>query len=145
MAAKNWAYLCMMDIVTKLKTVPATGSRTLSVYDQDTFLDVTAETKFPAVGVIYEGMSTKGGQDRTGLATELYCGIIVIVGDKNEEIRGKTNQEEVALLLDDLRSAVKHSKSPTNHAWEFMFEVQLDISHQGMGYYIKWKTTVMLT
>jgi hypothetical protein len=143
---RNLAFECVKDMTDKVASAEVTKEgMTFQVYDQDTLTDISAEIQFPCVGVIYEGMASKGGNEKMGLACELYCSVILMAGDKNEEIRGHDEKPQISLLLDLIRGSILTTRAPSGHPWEFVLEFPLDVSHRGLGYYIKWKTTVILT
>lgn len=145
MSDPNIASSCVADITAKIKTLDLFKNKAFEVYDYLALVDTTQDIKFPCVGVVYEGITTKGGDDRTGLATYLTCGIFMLAGDKDTEIKGTEKKADIVLMLDMIRNNIKRTKSPTMHNWEFMLEIPFDISKRGLGYYQKWKTTVILT
>lgn len=145
MASVNIAADCMADVLNKLSELPEVGNKTLYCYDYDILTDAAQELQYPCVGVVYEGMTSVGGNDRTGLSSNLVCGIFLLAGDKDTETRGVENKTDIVLLLDKLRRQIKNTTSPTRHRWEFVLEIPFDISNRSLGYYQKWKTNIILT
>lgn len=145
MASPNIASLCTDDIREKIKNLPEFAKKVFEVYDYATLVDTSQELQYPCVGVVYEGMTSVGGSDKTGLSSYLVCGIFLLAGDKDSETKGVENKTDIVLLLDNIRNCIKTTKSPTMYPWEFMLEVPFDISNRGLGYYQKWKTTAILT
>lgn len=141
----NLAANCMADVLNKIRELPEVGNKTLYCYDYDILNDVSEEINFPCVGVVYEGMTSVGGNDRTGLSTYLVCGIFLLAGDKSSEIKGVEPKEDIVLLLDKIRNQIKNTVAPTKHRWEFVLEIPFDISNRSLGYYQKWKTNTILS
>lgn len=146
MAVLNVASDCVADLKNKIETLPGFEKKTFDTYDFLTLIDATQSINFPCVGVAYEGIVTKDPDGQGGgLATYLTCGVFLLVGDKDAEIRGYEKKEDGILLLDQIRNVIKMTKAPTMHRWEFEAEMPFDISKRGLGYYQRWKTTVILT
>lgn len=145
MSDANIAAACVADLISKIKNLDLFRNKAFEVYDYLSLVDTSEELQFPCLGVVYEGITSQGGKDNTGLATHLACGIFLLAGDKDTEKRGTEDKVGIVLLLDQIRNSIKRTKSPTMHNWEFMLEVPFDISKRGLGYYQKWKTTVILT
>lgn len=136
------AALCIDDITTKLSTVVA--DKIFTVYSEKDLLDKTKMIKFPAVGIMYEGiMSGAPDPSRQGMGGELKVALTLLLDGKS--IGNLDRKNDAATLLDAMRAAIRLTRSPSHHPWKFDSEVPAGQVGGLLVYIQRWTTVVPLT
>lgn len=137
--------LCVEDLAKKVKDIGEFGSvgkeKVFSVYSEDDLLDKSKLLKFPAVGMMYEGLRSVPGADpsRQGLGAEIGMALVLLMETKS--VGGINSQNEAVRLLGLMRRAIKVTVSPTNHKWRFISEVPGGVLGNAVVYVQRWSTS----
>ncbi|TXH43944.1 MAG: hypothetical protein E6Q97_33445 [Desulfurellales bacterium] len=135
---------CVADLTTKVKDIGEFGSsgkeKVFSIYSEDDLLDKSKLIKFPAVGVMYEGLRSVPGADpsRQGLGAEIGVALVLLMETKS--VAGINSQNEAVRLLGLMRSAIKVTVAPTQHKWRFISEVPGGVLGNAVVYVQRWST-----
>lgn len=139
---------CVDDLRTVVQSLAQMENKTvLNVYDQDELLDATVGVKFPACGVIYEGIrgGTKSAKEShvVGSDAELICSVVLLYRD---ESLGKTDARNRALHdLDHIRRILFDRRSPSGHFWRFEVEAAAARKNGTVMWVQRWATPVIVS
>lgn len=141
------AVQCVDDVLVKIKAVGEFGStdreKVFYVYSEENLLEQTKLIKYPAVGVMYEGIiAGEGDGTRQGMQASLTVALALVM-DSN--VAGMDRKNEAARLLDLMRRALRTQTSPTGHKWQFVSEVPMGQVGGVLVYIQRWSAVVMLT
>lgn len=151
MSIAKIAQACIDDIETKMRNTQEFGTNSgkevvFTVYSEDDLFDKIKIVKFPAVGIMYEGMRD-GGRDptRQGMAADFNVALVLILDGPS--IGGLDRKNEAVRILDVMRDAFKAnaSKSPSIHKWRFVSEVPAGNVKNLLIYIQRWACPVLLT
>lgn len=135
------AQLCVDDIQTKLATVGDVATKVFSVYSEDDLLDKSKYLKYPAVGVLYEGITASyEDSSRQGLSTELRVALVLVLDGKS--VGNLDRKNDAATTLDAMRDAIKRTNSPSGHKWRFVSEIPVGLVENVSIYVQRWATAV---
>jgi len=135
---------CTTDISQKLEAVAAIATKVFSIYSEDDLLDKSRMLKYPAVGVLYEGITASfEDPSRQGLATELRVALVLVIDGKS--IGNLDKKNEAAQVLDTMRDALKMKTSPSGHKWRFVSEIPVGLVENVLIYVQRWATFVPIT
>lgn len=135
---------CINDITAKISAVTGLGDKTFSVYSEEDLLDKAKFLKLPAVGVMYEGMASNGGDpSRQGLMVDLRVALVLLLDGKS--VGNLDRKNEAARVLDLMRQAVRTTSPPTKHKWAFMSETPEGELGNVLVYVQRWTTAVPIT
>jgi len=134
----NKVQLSVDDLKTKVESVPALRKKVAFYYSIDQLLDDNVILSFPAVSIVYEGMIPTDAKNK-GLSNEAGFGVYLV------SCKGapKHNSAETLVLLKALRDAIRDTKGPGGHDWNYAGEhpVNLPITADtGIAYRQGWMT-----
>lgn len=143
------AQKCLDDAKTAVQSIAqAQGKTVFHLYDADQLLDETVGIKYPAIGIVYEGIRhierTPRDTHRVGAEAELWMTFVLMTKD---ESLGATSQTRLNAItfLDDLRKAMKDRRSPSGHFWRFMLEAPAARKNGNIMWVQRWVTPTILT
>lgn len=137
---------CVEDLIAKVSAVlPPGDERAIYVYDEDVFGDASKQLSYPAVGVIYVGTQGKPQARGNGLSAELSFVLIFMSDEVRFDTSGRADKSEATGLLKAIRDAIKCTRSPTGHIWNFSAEAPRGVVDKHMVYYQKWTVDAVLT
>ena len=114
---------CTADLVTKVKSVPALGQKTITVMSIDDLTTQLTSVAKPAAGILYEGARTiqdQGGK-QIGVSGEIVFSILMLV--ETSVVSSKVDMRSPAHdMLDLVREAIHGTRGPTGHFWKWMLE-----------------------
>jgi hypothetical protein len=140
------ANACINDLIEKVKTVTRLKDRVFYVTSDDDLMDKLKGLVYPVVAVIYAGIASEadsGSTSRHGLSTELGADILFFF--KNSPLVKVDPNQRAIDDLDEVRDAIKGTKSPAGHLWRFGAEHPIELKSEIMGYRQHWTTPVILT
>lgn len=135
---------CLEDIKAKLETINLVKKKVFHVYSEPDLEDASKNREKPCVGVMYEGLRSIPDSSGKGLSTQLGVALAVVMESKKGAF-GLDRKSEVIKLLDDMRDAIKLTKAPTGHDWQFVMEVPSQPLGNFIVYLQRWQTTAILT
>lgn len=144
MPSPNTAGLCLEDVKTKLSTVKGIKEKIFHVYSEYDLENATKSMKKPCVGLMYEGLRSVPDTSGKGLSTQLGIAVVAVTESK-EGMWGIDRKDELIQLLDDMREALKLTKAPTGHDWQFVMEVPSQPLGNFIVYIQRWQTTAILS
>jgi len=117
-----------------------------SVYSEEDLMDKTKYVRFPAVGIMYEGLRD-GNRDSTKQGYAADCTIAVVLLMDGKSVGGLDQKNEAARILDAMRHAFKDNfqKSPSGHKWRFVSEMSAGQISNLLVYVQRWSCPVLLT
>lgn len=135
---------CTDDITDKLKSTKEFGKKIFSVYSEEDLMDRSKALSYPSVGVMYEGLIPNPGSDpsRQGLMADLKVSVILLIDGKGS---GLDRKNKAAEHLDEIRSVILTTKSPTGHKWRFVSETPVGAISGVLVYQQRWATACPLT
>lgn len=138
---------CVADILQKVKDVGEFGStdreKVFYVYSEEDLFNKTKLVRYPAVGVMYEGIIANTlDPSRQGMAADLTVALALVM---DPAILGMDQKNEAARLLDVMRAGIRTTKSPSSHKWRFVSEVPMGQIGGSLIYIQRWATAVILT
>jgi len=134
------------DVVAKLQGVQSLNPDAIFyVYTDKEFLDKIDHYQYPMVGVWYEGMfQSPNDKSSFSMSADLIVNIFV-VGAPSEFSTIVEDKNSITQVLDDIRTSIKLSKSPTGHNWKFLSEAPYPIDADNNFVYIqRWQTPIIL-
>ena len=139
----DFATPCVNDIIAKLKTISGFTDKVFSIYEQRELFSDSQGLTFPYMGVIYEGLFSDDVPGKKGLSANLICAILV--ADSGTGLGGDDSKVTATTLLDDARTVIRATRSPTGHIWNFIDEIPVDADEGVFAYLQRWETKAMLT
>lgn len=117
------------DLKTKVETIDAFSKKTIKFIEPDVLAKGFDGVSLPACALAYEGLravATPGSQPRVshrvGLSASGSFGIYVVFANlKNITLR-ETYTDQTTVIMDSVRNAVKDTRSPVGHYYEFVAE-----------------------
>lgn len=152
------ADLSVQDMITKISSLPEIElDKVLYVYRQEILFDETRSVQYPAVGVLYGGMTPISGAAQ-GRKQLLIVDVILLMGEETNTSVGTVDEKPTATaLLDKIRTKIltECERSPSGHFWKFQFElpayftstlgVEKPLTRQEWLMYVqRWSTPVMV-
>lgn len=144
------AQQCIDDVMTKLKNTLEFGDlgkeKVFTVYSEGDLLSKTKLVKYPAVGVMYEGIRANSGDPtKQGLAADVQIALVLLLDGRSTGALGINN--DAARLLDKMRVEFKKhcQESPTRHKWRFVSETPAGDVGTILVYVQRWSTPIILT
>ena len=138
---------CVNDILARAKATGKFGAKgdekVFFVYAEEDLFNKAKLVKFPAVGIMYEGIRSNGKDSGTGMASDCYVAIAVLVNAGS--IGAADQKNEAASILDALRDGIKLSKAPSSHKWKFVSETPAGEINGALVYVQRWSCPVILT
>jgi hypothetical protein len=134
---------CLNDLATKIDSLNEFGQKIFAVYSEDDLFDKSKHLKFPAVGLMYEGMVSEGDPSRQGLSATLKVVVVLVLDGKT--IANMDRKNDAARLLDAIRSSILRTNSPTQHKWRFASETPMGELNGVLLYLQRWETAAPLT
>ncbi|MEG1728760.1 MAG: hypothetical protein RR280_04375, partial [Bacteroidaceae bacterium] len=120
--------------------------KTMFIYTKDELLDKTKgiPTLSTAinVGIMYEGMKNNQPSNSGGTSTAVVSAVmsmLVLVVSKPDTVYG-AGKEGMCVHMDNIRAAIKRTKSPTNHAWVFQMEAPVEENKDAIVWIQRWHT-----
>lgn len=144
---KDIAVKCIEDLKTKLKTVKEVSKNLHHIYSEDDIATITKGLSWPCVGLLYDGIrsvSEAGSTSKQGLSAELVCSILLF-HKAGPATSSKDDVSAALVTLDNIRDAVKGTRSPSGHFWKFQNEAALGGKNSILIYVQRWATPVQLT
>jgi hypothetical protein len=135
---------CTEDLAEKVDSLREFGNKIFSVYSEEDMMDKVGTVRLPAVGVMYEGMSSNTEMDKTkrGLMVELRVAVVLMMSSKATSLDRK---DAAAEYLDAIRGTILTTCSPTGHPWRFSEERPLGQVEGVLVYIQRWITPAPLT
>lgn len=143
---KDIASKCVEDLQKKIEAINANANGLLWVYSEANFLNASKGINFPAVGVIYEGMRGNSENEKTTNKIGGSGSLVVslILAHNNGNFAGGSEIFNATAILDEMRSAIIDTKSPTGHKWRFVVEAPSEEKNGGVIWLQRWDTPVMI-
>ena|SRR5271157_5720537 len=133
------------EVKAKLNKVSSLEGKVVVVYDQNNLGDKLKGVKFPAAGLIYDGMRSlpeQGATAKVGLSAELVISIVLVM--QPETLFNADAKTPIIVLLDEVRSMMMSTRSVTGHFWHFLVEAPAEVQH-GMAFWVqRWSTPIQL-
>ena len=131
---------CQLDLQAKVQSIAEFANKTLFVLDDNELLDKIKGAKFPAAGIVYEGMRAlpESGQSKIGITAELVFSILVV--SRAENLANSDQKTPLLNLLDGLRNAIATTRAPTGHHWKFVVEAGTKESNGAVFWVQRWST-----
>ena len=123
----------LSDIKTKIIALPEFHkTKVLAYYDGETLLQSIESMVFPAVGVVYEGMSSKG-TDGYGKAVDMQFGVYVFptMQLKDADVLNATD------ILKLCRNVIIETCAPNNNRYKFSAVIPVDLTDR-IAYVQRW-------
>jgi hypothetical protein len=139
---------CIDDLTTQVAAVGEFGAvgkeKVFSVYSEDDLLDKTKLVRYPAVGVMYEGLRpTNPDASRQGMGGDVGIALVLLLDPST--IGGISTRNEATRLLGLMRAQMRMRASPSGHKWRFMGENPAGMVGNAMVYVQRWATATPLT
>lgn len=138
---------CLREVEEAVQSVAHFKDRTMFVYDEgDLSNKIRGVVKFPAVGIVYEGIRSVDAQkpNSLGSSVELIVSLMVVNKLENTMVATSDGKTPALLYLGQLRRALLDRRSPTGHHWRFLVEAPAKPS-QGLTFWIqRWSVPLML-
>lgn len=139
------AIKCIDDLEARIKTIPALKDRVFHIYSEDELMERTKGLSFPCVGVVYDGMMAipeQGPSAKIGASAELVATVMVFF---RQDTKAKTDPKDTTVaLLDEIRSKIFATRSPTRHHWRFKLEAAVEGKQGVLTYVQRWATPAQL-
>lgn len=137
----------MSQIEDKLQSIATLKDKVLKVYNVADLIDGLTGVKYPAAGVVYEGMRSVDTvprvTDRQGTSAELVLSVYILL---RTEAYGPTNQRDIAVeILDDVRGKIIGQRGPSMHVWRFVLEAAAQEKKGTVIWVQRWALPVILT
>lgn len=147
MGTKTIANECVLDLQTKMRSIPAFTNKVIYAYTEDDLYDITSQINFPGAGILYEGLRSVPDPESKnvgkGRSAELHCNLILLVSGKT--IGNADYKLTAAEFLDQFRGAIMGTRSPTGNFWKFIVESPVEARAGIFAYGQRWSTSVILT
>lgn len=131
------------DLITKIKTVAALSSKTLSVYSAEELVERVNAVPKPAMGVMYEGSRNTGSGGGRQFGSNVECVFSLILIAETSVLTSKVDAKgPVHEVLDAVRTAIHGTKSPKGNYWEFVVEAQASQKGAQTIWVQRWQTSV---
>lgn len=142
----NIAQLCVTAMTGLVQSIADVNGKTFQIYEADELEDIAKLTKFPAAGVIYEGMrsvpESEKQTDKLGYSSELILSLCVL--NQGEKLGTEGHKDPSMLLMDVLRKAILGKTSPTGHKWRFVVEAPAAAKKNRVIWVQRWAAPVQL-
>lgn len=129
---------------TLLQSIPLVRDKVITgVLSEEEFLKQMAVVPL-VVGVVYEGMRAFSGDkdvQAKGYTTEMMFVVLVSIATGSGMINGTPALPTLRLVLDQIRGALKNTRSGTGHFWKFQLEAQVE-ERNGRAMWVQRWTTI---
>ncbi len=142
---KIQANACVDDLESKVQLVAEFKTRTFTVYSEDELIEKTKGIGYPCVGIIYNGITSQpevGATQKIGGSGEIIVSLLVMF--RQNTIAKVDPKEQIIGKLDQIRSKIMCTKSPTGHFWKFQMEIPVVGKSGLLAYVQRWATPVQL-
>lgn len=138
--------LVMGEVQGLVQSIAEFTSSTVFVYDDDDLASKLKGAKFPAIGIIYNGMRSLGQTGATakiGVSCEMMFTLMLV--QQGQSIVSTDTKLATIDLLDSIRGAILGVRSVTGHFYHFMMEAQGRPSKGLIFWGQRWSVPVQLT
>lgn len=137
---------CIEDLGARVESIPSLEGRVFHIYSEAEIIERTKGMAFPCVGIVYDGLMAApevGATSRMGNSAELVASIMIFF---RQDTRAKVDPKDTMVAtLDEIRSKIMESRSPTGHFWKFQVEASVEGKQGLLTYVQRWATPVQLT
>ena len=136
---------CMDDLEAKVQLIAEFRNKTFSVYSEEELIEKTKGIGYPCIGVIYNGITSQvevGSTQKVGGSGEIIISLLVMI--RQNTIAKADPKEQIIGKLDQIRSKIMGTKSPTGHFWKFQMEIPVVGKSGLLAYLQRWATPVQL-
>lgn len=139
---------CVNDFTSKVESVGELGVsgnvKLFSVYSEEDLLSKSKLVKFPAAGIMYEGLrSNSNDPTKQGLTADVYITLVLLLS--GGAVGGIDPKNEAARMLDAIRRGIHQTKSPAARPWRFIAEIPAGQMGNAVAYLQKWSTQIVIT
>lgn len=139
---------CLDDLRAKLSTVPLIKDKIFEVYHAEEMMDKTHAVKFPALGIVYDGIQsiseTNKDTGKQGYSAEIVFSLIMFFSQTGAG-EPRDAKRAAVIFLDQLRAAIIGTRSPTGHKWRFVMEGPATDKGGVIAYGQRWASPIQLT
>lgn len=137
---------CIADLAAKVANVPLVGKNIHHIYSEEDIVSVTKGMSYPCVGLLYDGMraSPETGATKQGQSVEVVCSALLFY-KASSPISSKDEVGNALIVMDNIRDAIKCTRSPTGNFWRFQMEAALGGKNSILMYVQRWATPTTLT
>lgn len=138
----------MNQLIGYLQSIAELNGKVIQVYNVDDLMSNLVGVKYPAGGVLYDGMRSvpeagAGPTDRKGLSAELIISVLLVM---RTESFGPTDQpNQATVLLDTIRDKIKGTNGPSMHKWRFVVEAAAAERKGNILWVQRWALPLQLT
>lgn len=139
------AISCIHDLDLKVQSIAMFRGKTFAVYSEDEIIERTKGISFPCIGLIYNGITALpeiGVTNKSGGSGEVVVSLLVLF--RQSTIATASPKEEIIERLDEIRSKILNTRSPTGHLWKFQVEIPVVGKLGVLAYMQRWSTPVQL-
>lgn len=146
MSSTAIAIKCIEDIEARVASLAALKGRVFHVYSEEELVERTKGVSFPCAGVVYDGMMASeesGSTAKMGGSAELV--VTVMLFFRQSTIAKTDPKGTTVAMLDEIRSKILTTRSPSGHFWKFKVEAAVEGKQGLLTYVQRWATPVQLT
>jgi len=138
---------CMNALQAAVQSVSELEDKMVFVYSEDDLIDkIKGLTKYPGVGILYEGMRSEPELGRTAkVGVSAIASFALILIDQTDT-PARTDQRKVNsfMYLEDIRIKLMATRSPTGHFWRFLAEAPAAVKGGRILWFQRWVTPIQL-